>query len=713
MENVPEDRNNPEFKLFVARLYNGGIKATVLQREFGVDRKTMNRWGDALKSDDAQLLVRALAGRGGHRKLTPEIQSYVEIRFPSIYQETRYEYSKRIRQEIERVFGQTISAETLRPLFKRLKKEVSANSELSPQEGDGEKGETACDYERAHAEEPSLETVENPAIERSEVNPDEPHNRKESPVLGEEGPQKVTFCHHLGLLVFSGLLLKVQGCVEKGGWLLKQWLAAILLGAVNIERTKFLDFGDLEMLLGHTLRFPHTQRVKLTEMASVETFERLVQFNAQGVQAAAYSDFYYDPHTKHYTGMKKVLQGWCSSIRFADKALHMDFIHTAGGNPVYIEHVDNYEDLRARFLKTLERFRSILEIDEKRVLTIILDRGIYSQDVFNTIINNERYHIITWEKGYKPVLWEEHSETGSFILERSRNRAADIRTYRFAYIDQKWEKNNKMRQLSVQATNPKGKKVQVSILTDDLERKAEEVICFMFKRWIQENDFKYLDTHFGINQITSYAATPYKRLKNEVEQRQIKSGQYKALEESRRQVRTRLGRLLFKEHQHPGRSEKRQKQIHELTQQYKDLQEQMAQTQKEVSRLESLIEQEYVRLDMRNKRLMDMLKLMARNAFYKALEPFKRMYDNYRDDHALFRNLTQAHGIIIQQIDEVRIILFPTVNYPPKLRRIVEQILDQINSTTPIMPDGSGRHLRLCLGEKAGFQLAIVSESND
>ena len=26
----------------------------------------------------------------------------------------------------------------------------------------------------------------------------------------------------------------------------------------------------------------------------------------------------------------------------------------------------------------------------------------------------------------------------------------------------------------------------------------------MFSRWIQENVFKYLDKHFGINQITSY-----------------------------------------------------------------------------------------------------------------------------------------------------------------------------------------------------------------
>ncbi len=45
----------------------------------------------------------------------------------------------------------------------------------------------------------------------------------------------------------------------------------------------------------------------------------------------------------------------------------------------------------------------------------------------------------------------------------------------------------------------------------------------------------------------------------------------------------------------------------------------------------------YVRLDTANKSLMDALKIFARNSFYKQLEPFKARYNNYRDDHDLFR----------------------------------------------------------------------------
>ena len=89
LEVVPEDRRHPAFKLLLARLYNAGVHGLVLQRSFRVDRKTMQRWGQALQSGDAQQLLQALAGRGGHRKLTPEIRAFVSVRFPEIYGQSR------------------------------------------------------------------------------------------------------------------------------------------------------------------------------------------------------------------------------------------------------------------------------------------------------------------------------------------------------------------------------------------------------------------------------------------------------------------------------------------------------------------------------------------------------------------------------------------------------------------------------------------------
>jgi hypothetical protein len=70
--------------------------------------------------------------------------------------------------------------------------------------------------------------------------------------------------------------------------------------------------------------------------------------------------------------------------------------------------------------------------------------------------------------------------------------------------------------------------------------------------------------------------------------------------------------------------------------------------------------------------------------------------------------LTQADGVLVESAQQVDAYLLPTVNYPPKLEKIVSGLLAEINAKDPQMPDGSGRRLRLHLGAKTGVQIAIV-----
>ena len=180
------------------------------------------------------------------------------------------------------------------------------------------------------------------------------------------------------------------------------------------------------------------------------------------------------------------------------------------------------------------------------------------------------------------------------------------------------------------------------------------------------------------------------------------------LEQKTAQFKSQLSKLLLSQHQHPRKSAKRTERIAALTQDLNQAQQAQAKTQKEVSRLEVLIQQQMLRLDTRNKRLLDSLKLIARNAFYQAPQPFKTAYDNYRDDHELFRNLTHADGVLVELANQVEAYLLPTVNYPPTIEKIVKQLLTEFNARDLNMPDGSGRRLRLHLGQKTGLQIAIV-----
>jgi hypothetical protein len=89
---------------------------------------------------------------------------------------------------------------------------------------------------------------------------------------------------------------------------------------------------------------------------------------------------------------------------------------------------------------------------------------------------------------------------------------------------------------------------------------------------------------------------------------------------------------------------------------------------KQVSRIDQLISQQMLRMDLSNKTLIDAIKITARNLFYRLFAPFKIAYDNYRDDHDHYRQLTQCDGVLRWTGTEIEVHLVPQGNYPPKLR---------------------------------------------
>ena len=745
LEIVSADPKEPSFKMLVGRLYNAGVGLRVLEQTFHSAAKTIRRWGRALRSRNAEELVRVLEGHRAGRKLTPEIKAYVRARWPDLAREGLYALGKRLRGEIKSVFKVELSQETLRPLLAELKRKPGSAS------GAGKaQATTAEDLPQSSQNAPENQPVREETREQPcdcPVRDMVPEPQTPSVAL-EAAPQTV-WCDHVGVLVLAPVLVAVAQVVDPAEPLFKQWLASLLLGALNIEQTKFLNWPDLSRLLGTVVRFPYPQRQGLERVATQANLEALARFNARQIGAEAQSQFYFDPHTKHYTGEQNVLEGWCAAIRWADKAMHSDFIHTVLGEPLYFETTDNFADLRQRFFEVVKHCRQAMKWPAERVLTFIVDRGIFGKEVFEKVLADPALHLITWEKGYERQNWPPPGRiSGSLVIERARNRAEDIRSYHLEYWDRTWPTDERLRQIVVQAANPQGRVIQVSILSDDAKAAAALIVQLMFHRWLQENDFKYLDKHFGINQITSYGVTGYEELRQDLEDRQVRSAEVKALREQKRQVQARQSRLLLLqakgEHQAGPRHRRlqelekkvdggevkkelarlrqlqsrwegtrsaRQEQIQTLSNELAELEAKAQQGQQTESRLERLIEEKMVRLDPEKKRLMDSLRVIARNVFYKALQPFKKAYNNYRDDHDQFRQLTQASGVLEVGQNEVVVHLMPRVNYPPQLRRIITAVLDGANAQKPLLPDGSSRSLKLRLAQRSEMTLSIQPRS--
>jgi hypothetical protein len=231
-----------------------------------------------------------------------------------------------------------------------------------------------------------------------------------------------------------------------------------------------------------------------------------------------------------------------------------------------------------------------------------------------------------------------------------------------------------------------------------------------------------------------------------VEDREVRSAQAKAWQEQGRQLRARQARLLLlqakNEHQAAQRQKRiqeleqgpadqvrdrelarlrhgqtrsqnirqeRQKQIEALSKELAELEEKAQETPKTESRLERMIEEQMVRMEPHNKRLMDSLRVIARNAFYEVLAPFKKAYNNYRDDHDQFRQLTQASGVLEVGVGQIVVHLLPRVSYSPQLRRIIAKMLEAVNEQQPVLPDGSGRRLKFRLASRTELKLTIQS----
>ncbi len=513
------------------------------------------------------------------------------------------------------------------------------------------------------------------------------------------------------MLIFAPFLNRLS---EAGLGYIRMWLASVLLGCQNIEQNKKLNYTSLNQLIGVMPKTLRTQRFLLKEAATTQNIEQVLKFNADLVGVDKQSDFYYDPHTKHYTGQLKTLLTWCPSVRLADKGINMDYIHTTTGQPVYFNTTDNFYDLRERFKPNIEDFRSLCGFDREQVLTIVIDRGIYSLDVFKDIIDSPNLHIVTWQKGYENDKWDENSGHGKGSIIRDKNKKGDQKLLHYIYQEKTWDKEPGMRQITVRVLDKNWDvQIELSIVTDDKDRDAKEIITLMLCRWVQENDFKYMIKHFGLNQITAYAFTDYRALRDKIEDKIYICSRHKALTKEIGKVRAKLKTALLDKHYFDQKhGEMTQKKLSKKEQERKiridtrfntlnkaltKLKKERSETPKFVSKLDELIEKDMVRLDTDTKSFMDAIKVLARNMFYMSLESFKEKYNNYRDDHVLFRHLILSGGTITENKNGYKIELQPQMEYQPKVKKIIALVLDEINAARPILPNDSRANIELAL----------------
>lgn len=74
--------------------------------------------------------------------------------------------------------------------------------------------------------------------------------------------------------------------------------------------------------------------------------------------------------------------------------------------------------------------------------------------------------------------------------------------------------------------------------------------------------------------------------------------------------------------------------------------------------------------------------------------------------------MTQASGVLEVQPQQILVHLMPRVNYSPQLRRVIVNVLEQLNQQRPLLPDGSRRPLKFRLGRRSELKLSVQAEES-
>lgn len=711
LERIGGSREALQYKMLVGRLANAGWSLRELQRALGHDPRTIKKWAAALVSEDIEFIVEAFGGRGRHAKLSPAVARYAKRRYWELRAVVR-NYREVVASEVLDLFGVRLSREPLRRLFReadREERERNDQGAVGPLDGPAEAA-TGCGCEPF----PSLHG------DRNDNQSPAPPCTPLAPI--PRAPARAVGVHHAGMMLFAVLLELFCRNRRWAAGLQTQWLGQVLQGAVNIERSRLISAEDLARFTGPVLAATDPQREALRQMAGLEATMDVYAANARLLHDGPGRGriFYYDPHSKEYTGALQLLKDWCGRTHGITKTLHLDMIHTRSGRACFLQHYSPYYDLRERFFMTLELFNRLFPAHQRRGRIFALDRGIFGLSTFARFAELGD-HVLTWEKGYKGDGWEQQRPQVVFTRYRPRNHAGDLQTYRFECREQPWRRDPTMRRILVRATNPKGRTVLVAILCSATDLAIEEAVWIMFSRWLQENDFRYLDRHFGLNQLTSYASVSVQQRAAELQDKPVDSPEYKELKQQTQMCENELARLLLRRERNTEKQLDNEQHIIELQRRllddspavqrldsafnaaersqppepvlrrarrllttHRDLDRQLRSAQKarrtlqrneqrlegriapvkehlheleqrlcaavrEQSRLRLLIDNNYRMLNTRCKAMLDALRITASNMFAELLRTFRPIYNNYRNDHAMLRNLTRADGFLCCQ----------------------------------------------------------------
>lgn len=644
-----------DLNLTVAQIANSGLASQIeIADALNIHRNTVGRIQQRYAAGGPSALVPAKRGPKGPHKLTPQLLT--------LLQEHPHLSSNQLQQLVAEKTNVVFSAAYIRELRGRLP-QLQTTLQLAP---------TAQSLlEPEFAEAASFTTTE------AQPGTAEPLPLEPEPILSDQvrGRYMGAALYFPALQVLD--LLKIAGdCFRlatserfglRATTLTLFFLA--LLDLPTIEAAKFLRRREFGALIG-TLRAPavKTLRRKLAELVpqqrSMEFGQRLARRLVEQSQVAT-ATLYLDGHMKVYSGKRKLGKTWNTQRRLPLPGFNSFYVGDVNGRPLLFVNQEAGVSLTQAMPELIDAIRGVLQ---NRRFTIVFDRGGFDAKLFEWL-DGEGIDFITYQVG-SPQL-------AADAFRRHRVRL-DARWCDFDIAEDLARVNRRGPWRRLVVLRPDG--YQLPVLTNS-QAPAASLVTLIDKRWRQENFFRYMRQHKGLDQIASYQFEEVagdRMLPNPARgqlQRQIR-----ALARELKQLRANLGNAVL---QDPA-----QNQITQASPAITAFQDQLAELRRSLRQAPSHVPADQAErrdlLKLEQKTILDRFKLTAYQAEQWMLERLLVHYPNHHDAHALLRDFAQLSGDMSFQGGRIQITLDPpdTPNHRQALEALCAE-LSQYQVTFP------------------------------
>ncbi len=254
-----------------------------------------------------------------------------------------------------------------------------------------------------------------------------------------------------------------------------------------------------------------TIRRKLGELAAAGKAADLIMALARH-HAAARPDtlgfLYLDGHARVYSGTRDVQKTHVARLKFPAPATMETWVTGQDGDPVFMVVAEPSDSLAGELRRLLPDLRAI--VGQERRVTVCFDRGGWSPALFADILA-AGFDLLTWRKGPAPDIPAGQFTTITCADDRGREHRYDLADTTLTLTISDGPRKGQavsLRQVTRKVPARHGGTRQIHALTSRQDLAAGEVCWRLTSRWREENYFRYARTHFALDALDSYAATP-------------------------------------------------------------------------------------------------------------------------------------------------------------------------------------------------------------